>query len=66
MFVKPGPNADGPDGQHIVRIPNTHECLPAGGRDVPENRFWHRRLLAGDVVLATPDAPEATDTGAAA
>lgn len=52
MFVKPGPNPDGPDGLHVVRVPRTHEALPAEGREVPDTFFWHRRLAHGDVVLA--------------
>jgi hypothetical protein len=60
MFVKPGPNERGPGGQHVVRIPRTHELLPPEGREVPANRFWHRRLLAGDVVLVETPAVDET------
>lgn len=56
MFVKPGPNPDGPDGLHVVRIPHTHGLLPAEGREVPDDQFWTRRQMCGDVVLA--ESPE--------
>lgn len=61
MFVKPGPNSEGPNGQHVVRVPRTRETFPAEGREVPDNdTFWLRRLRAGDVVLVTHtvDGPE--------
>jgi len=52
MKVKPATLADGAVLQ--VRGPNM-QLLPAGGQDVPETQFWHRRLLHGDVAPA--DAP---------
>lgn len=67
MFVKPGPNEDGPDGLHVVRIPHTHALLPAEGQEVPDNQFWQRRLMQGDVVRATsPKEAAAEQTAAAA
>jgi hypothetical protein len=57
MFVKPGPHPDHPDDEtkmRAVRIPHTYELLPAEGRDVPDNKFWRRRLEHGDVVKASP------------
>ncbi len=54
MKVKPtDPNA-------VIRDPHTRTALPAEGADVPENSFWTRRLLAGEVVRI--DAP-ATPVG---
>lgn len=44
MRVKPvDPNA-------VIRDPHTRRPLPAEGGDVPENNYWTRRILAGEVV----------------
>lgn len=44
MKVKPAdPNA-------VIRDPHTKRALPAEGGDVPDNLFWRRRVLAGEVV----------------
>ena len=44
MKVKPvDPNA-------VIRDPITYARLPAGGGNVPDNVFWTRRILAGEVV----------------
>ncbi|WP_207458653.1 DUF2635 domain-containing protein [Azospirillum sp. SYSU D00513] len=49
MFVKPAAGL-------LVRDPVNREPLPAEGREVPDDQFWHRRLADGDVVLAKPPA----------
>lgn len=64
MIVKPKiPGA-------IIRDPQTRLALPAEGGEVPDNSFWHRRLMAGDVVLvqdaeraSAPVAPLTTRKG---
>jgi hypothetical protein len=38
------------DPTAVIRDPHTKQVLPAEGGDVPENSFWVRRLVAGDVV----------------
>jgi hypothetical protein len=38
------------DPAAVIRDPHTRQPLPAEGGDVPENSFWIRRLLAGEVV----------------
>lgn len=56
MRVKPvDPNAK-------IRDPHTMRPLPAEGGDVPDDNFWNRRLIEGDVVrieapLAEESAP---------
>lgn len=51
----------------VIRDPITKVPLPADGGDVPENNYWVRRLLAGEVVrVAEPAAvtePAADPTG---
>ena len=47
MFVKPK------DKDMVVRDPRTRAKLPVDGANVPDTSYWHRRLRAGDVVLAT-------------
>ena len=43
MRVKPvDPNA-------VIRDPHTKRALPAEGADVPEDNFWTRRWLGGEV-----------------
>lgn len=50
MRVKPvDPNA-------VIRDPQTLRQLPAEGDEVPDNTFWNRRLLQGDVVRCTETA----------
>lgn len=44
MKVKPA------DPAAKIRDPHTKRVLPAEGDDVPDNVFWNRRLIAGDVV----------------
>ncbi len=34
-----------------VRDPVTRQLLPDEGKEVPDIRFWHRRLRDGDVEL---------------
>lgn len=48
MYVKPF-NED-------ARVPNPERrrYLKAEGEHVPETSYWHRRLIAGDVVPADP------------
>lgn len=47
MRVKPA------DPSAVIRDPHTKRPLPAEGGKVPDNTFWRRRLLAGEVVLVT-------------
>jgi uncharacterized protein DUF2635 len=56
MRVKPvDPNA-------VIRDPHTMQRLPAEGGDVPDNVFWTRRLLAGEVVrIDVASAPAGTE-----
>jgi hypothetical protein len=50
MFVKPASSAV------KVRDPITKLHIPAEGKEVPDgDTYWTRRILDGDVVLATPD-----------
>ncbi len=57
MFVKPAPSIDDPSKPRAVRTPRTHAFLPPEGQEVPEDSFWTRRIIQGDVVLATPGVP---------
>ncbi|HET9063673.1 MAG TPA: DUF2635 domain-containing protein [Candidatus Binatia bacterium] len=34
----------------VIRDPHTKRPLPAEGAEVPDNVYWHRRLIAGEVV----------------
>jgi hypothetical protein len=55
MRVKPvDPNA-------VIRDPHTRMPLPAEGGEVPENSFWVRRVLAGEVVRIDQPADNAAD-----
>lgn len=55
MRVKPAnPNA-------IIRDPHTRRVLPAEGGNVPDNSFWARRLIAGEVVRLDGDEPTGTE-----
>lgn len=57
MRVKPvDPNA-------VIRDPHTHRVLPAEGGEVPENNFWTRRLMAGEVVRVEETATKAAPMG---
>lgn len=44
MKVKPA------DPTAVIRDPITKLPLPAEGGEVPDNIFWTRRLIAGEVV----------------
>ena len=39
----------------VIRDPHTRRPLPAEGGRVPDSSFWHRRLLAGEVVEVTAE-----------
>ena len=49
MFVKPAAGL-------TVRDPISMVPLPADGRHVPDETYWHQRLRDGDVILAEPPA----------
>jgi len=49
MFVKPKAGL-------LVRNPVTREPLPAEGAEVPDNDYWQRRLLDGDIAPVQPAA----------
>lgn len=57
MFLKPKSS--------LVKVPDPAQAgtpgywLPAEGREVESSMYWQRRLMDGDVVLAT-QAPVAT------
>lgn len=44
MRVKPT------DSSAVIRDPHTLRPLPPEGGDVPDNLFWTRRLIAGEIV----------------
>jgi hypothetical protein len=46
MYVIPAKGRSVPD-------PARGDMLPEKGRNVDESTYWHRRLTAGDVTLAT-------------
>jgi hypothetical protein len=46
LFVKP-------KNGMIIRDPKTQLPLPEGGKEVPDNSFWTRRIQGGDVELAS-------------
>ena len=54
MFVKAAPHPEQPGASLKVRHPRTHVFLSEVGEEVPENRYWLRRLSQGDVVKADP------------
>jgi hypothetical protein len=57
MFVKPkpgGPKVRRPDP------PFTH--VPPEGMEVPEESYWVRRVMDGDLVVVEPPAPEQADS----
>ena len=44
----------------IVRHPErAFAIIPASGDFVPDNGYWRRRLMAGEVVETDPPAPDA-------
>lgn len=51
LFVKPAVA-----GAVVLQPDRDMKPLPADGDWVPGSFFWHARLLAGDVVEATPPA----------
>lgn len=51
MKVKPT------DPKAVIRDPHTKRVLPAEGGEVPDNIFWRRRLLAGEVVQVVDTKP---------
>ncbi len=38
------------DPSAVIRDPHTQRVLSAEGDDVPDNTFWNRRIIAGEVV----------------
>jgi hypothetical protein len=42
----------------VIRDPHTKRLLSADGSDVPDNSFWTRRHLAGEVMRRVGDAWE--------
>lgn len=54
MRVKPA------EGRH-VRHPVTKQHIPVEGLEVPEETYWIRRILSGDVVLDPAPAPVVQD-----
>jgi hypothetical protein len=45
------------DPAAVIRDPHTKQALPAEGADVPDNAYWHRRLIAGEIVRGDEAAP---------
>lgn len=43
----------------VIRDPVTRQPLPAEGGEVPDNVFWRRRLIFGEVVPADQSADRA-------
>lgn len=41
----------------VIRDPHTKRPLPAEGGEVPDNTFWRRRLMSGEVVLVVAKQP---------
>jgi hypothetical protein len=52
IFVKPAV-----DGALVRRPHREFTPLPQGGDFVPDNMYWRRRILHGDVIEATPPEP---------
>lgn len=44
----------------IIRDPMTRMPLPAEGGEVPDNNFWRRRIMHGEVVLVTSESTPPT------
>ncbi|WP_048797111.1 MULTISPECIES: DUF2635 domain-containing protein [Serratia] len=53
IFIKPAPG-------RAVRDPVTKQLLSADGESKPRTPFWARRLMAADVLLATPTPQKKT------
>ncbi len=53
------------DGRR-VRFPDTGRVLPPEGETVAWGSYWHRRLVAGDVVVVDEPAPAEGPAPAAA
>ena len=41
----------------VIRDPHTMQVLPPEGAEVPDNVYWHRRLIAGEVVRVLDEQP---------
>jgi hypothetical protein len=54
MFVKPGPRRDDPSQPLLVRKPNRQFLSPEGEHVPDDDRYWHKMLGEGDIVLAEP------------
>ncbi len=46
------------DPNAVIRDPHTMRVLSPDGDDVPDNIFWRRRVLAGEVVIVENSAGE--------
>lgn len=55
MFVKPKDGRSVPD-------PARGDLLPAGGRNVDESHYWHRRAAAGEIEIADDKKPSPAKT----
>lgn len=54
MKLKPvDPNA-------VIRDPHTKRVLPPEGAEVPDNVFWNRRLIAGEVTRCDEEPAKPT------
>lgn len=53
IYVKPRDSKPG-EAPVVVRDPRSRDKLPPEGRYVPDTSHWRRRLIAGDVVEASP------------
>lgn len=51
LYVKPV------DGCLVLDPDSNHDPLPALGKHVPDNLYWQRRLLFGEVITAEAPAP---------
>ena len=49
------------DPAAVIRDPHTKALLPPDGGDVPEDIFWTRRLIAGEVVRCDEIDPPVGD-----
>lgn len=67
IYVKPC------DGGRVRQPERNSRVMPAAGDAVPDNAYWQRRLISGDVFAAeppaaadaTPDVPAAPPSPAA-
>ncbi len=50
------------DPKAVIRDPQTKLALPAEGGEVPENSFWTRRLMQGEVTRIDQPAAAAPTT----